>query len=62
MNAEAVVRFVAGDSRRGPLATLLGVALAAVLARLPGVPSVVAGVTLFAAVVLGLVASVFERV
>ena len=56
----AIWEFIAGDSRRAPVAVAVAIAVAFVLLR-TSVPSVVAGAAFAAIVALGLAATVFER-
>ena len=60
MNVAAIWEFIAGDSRRAPIAVAVAIAVAFVLLRTPA-PSVVAGAAFAAIVALGLAAAVFER-
>jgi hypothetical protein len=56
----AVWEFIAGDSRRAPVAVAIAVGVTFALLR-GSAPSVVAGAAFAAIVALGLAASVFER-
>ncbi|GAC1659902.1 MAG: hypothetical protein NVS4B13_06270 [Candidatus Elarobacter sp.] len=60
MNVAAIWEFIAGDSRRAPLAVALAVAVAVLLLRTSLSSAVVAG-TFAAIIALGLAAAVFER-
>ena len=60
MKLAAIWEFIAGDSRRAPVAVALAVLVAIVLLRMPVASGIVAAV--FACVIaLGLTAAVFER-
>lgn len=61
MNLGAVWAFVAGDSKRAPLAVAGAVALVVVLERAAPAAGPWIGVVFVAAIALGLVAAVFER-
>jgi len=56
----SVWAFIAGDSKLGPLAVALALAVAVALRHSP-VESIVAGAAFAAIVALGLAASVFEQ-
>ena len=60
MNLAAIWEFIAGDSRRAPVAVALAVIVAVVLLR-TAVPSLVVAATFAAIIALGLTAAVFER-
>jgi len=60
MSLAAIWQFVAGDSRRAPIAVAVAVVVAIVLLR-SSVPSSVAGATFACVIALGLAAAVFER-
>jgi hypothetical protein len=60
MNLTAIWEFIAGDSRRAPIAVALAVALAVVLLR-TSVSSTVVAVAFAGVIALGLAAAVFER-
>jgi hypothetical protein len=57
----AIWAFIAGDSKRAPIAVGLALAVAFALTRSSAVPSLVAGIAFAAIVALGLAAAVFER-
>ena len=59
MNLAAIWEFIAGDSRRAPLAVALAVAVVVVLQR-NGVPSSTLAAVLAGTIALGLAAAVFE--
>jgi hypothetical protein len=59
VNLAAIWEFIAGDSRRAPLAVALAVAVAVVLLR-NSVPSIVVAPAFAGIIALGLAASVFE--
>jgi hypothetical protein len=59
MNVAAIWQFIAGDSRRAPLAVALAVIVAAVLLH-SGVPSGAVAATFAGIIALGLAAAVFE--
>ena len=60
MNVRAIWEFIAGDSRRAPIAVALAIVVAIVLIRTtPG--SALAGLAFACIVALGLAAAVFER-
>lgn len=59
MSLAAIWEFIAGDSRRAPLAVALAVAVAVVLLR-NSVPSTVVATAFAGIIALGLAASVFE--
>jgi len=56
----AIWEFIAGDSKRAPLAVALALAVAFALTR-SSLPSLAAGIAFAAIVALGLAAAVFER-
>jgi hypothetical protein len=60
MNVAAIWEFIAGDSRRAPIAVAVAVIIAVLLLR-SSVPSIVVGATFACVIALGLVAAVFER-
>lgn len=60
MSLAAIWEFIAGDSRRAPLAVALAVVLAVVLLR-SSVSSVVVASAFAGVIALGLAAAVFER-
>ena len=60
MKLAAVWEFIAGDSRRAPLAVALAVLVAVVLLR-SAVPSTVVAAAFACIIALGLAAAVFER-
>ena len=60
MNPAAIWNFIAGDSRRAPVAVALAVIVAIVLLR-STVPSGVVATTFACIIALGLTAAVFER-
>jgi hypothetical protein len=60
MNLAAIWEFIAGDSRRAPIAVALAVALAFVLLR-SSVSSAVVAIAFAGVIALGLAAAVFER-
>ncbi len=60
MNLAAIWEFIAGDSRRAPVAVAVAVVVAIVLLR-SSVPSTVVGATFACVIALGLTAAVFER-
>ena len=59
MNVAAIWEFIAGDSRRAPIAVALAVAVTVVLLR-SAVPSTVVAATFAGIIALGLAAAVFE--
>lgn len=60
MKLYAIWEFIAGDSRRAPLAVALAVLVAAVLLR-SSISSGVVAATFAGIIALGLTAAVFER-
>jgi hypothetical protein len=60
MSLAAIWEFIAGDSRRAPIAVVLAVVVVIVLQR-SAVPSTVVGATFACVIALGLAAAVFER-
>ena len=60
MSLAAIWEFIAGDSRRAPLAVALAVVLAVVLLR-SSVSSAVVASAFAGVIALGLAAAVFER-
>lgn len=60
MKLAAIWEFIAGDSRRAPVAVALAVLIAVVLLR-SAVPSGIVAATFAAVIALGLTAAVFER-
>ncbi|HEY0380837.1 MAG TPA: hypothetical protein VGC72_01320 [Candidatus Elarobacter sp.] len=60
MKLYAIWEFIAGDSRRAPVAVALAVLIAIVLLR-SSVPSSVVAATFACIIALGLAAAVFER-
>jgi hypothetical protein len=61
MNLASIWNFIAGDSRRAPVAVALAVVVAYALLR-ASVPSAVVAVTFAGIIALGLAVSVFEKV
>ena len=62
MNLHAIWEFIAGDSRRAPLAVAIAVVLAFVLLRTNALPSALIGACFALVIIVGLSAAVFERV
>ena len=60
MSLAAIWEFIAGDSRRAPVAVALAVAVAVALLR-SSVPSSVVAVTFAGIIALGLASAVFEQ-
>jgi hypothetical protein len=60
MKLAAIWEFIAGDSRRAPVAVALAVVIAVVLLR-SAVPSGIVAATFACIIALGLTAAVFER-
>ncbi|HEX3465501.1 MAG TPA: hypothetical protein VHS78_15740 [Candidatus Elarobacter sp.] len=60
MNLRAIWQFIAGDSRRAPVAVVLAIIVALVLVR-TNPASAIAGLAFACIVALGLAAAVFER-
>jgi hypothetical protein len=60
MNLAAIWEFIAGDSRRAPIAVAAAVLLAVVLLR-SSVSSAVVAIAFAGVIALGLAAAVFER-
>jgi len=60
MNLGAIWEFIAGDSRRAPIAVATAIVVAIVLVR-TAPASAIAGVAFACIVALGLAAAVFER-
>ncbi|MDB5072267.1 MAG: hypothetical protein JWM87_3378 [Candidatus Eremiobacteraeota bacterium] len=60
MNLAAIWEFIAGDSRRAPIAVAVAVLLAFVLLR-SSVSSAVVAIAFAGVIALGLAAAVFER-
>jgi hypothetical protein len=60
MNLAAIWEFIAGDSRRAPIAVAVAVLLAVVLLR-SSVSSAVVAIAFAGVIALGLAAAVFER-
>lgn len=61
MNLAAIWEFIAGDSRRAPLAVALAVALAVVLLRTGALPGAAVGAAFALVIMAGLAAAVFEK-
>jgi hypothetical protein len=59
MSIAAIWEFLAGDSKRGPLAVLVAIVVAVVLLR-SGVASPIVAAAFAGTIALGLAASVFE--
>jgi len=60
VNIAAIWEFIAGDSRRAPVAVAIAIVVAIVLVRTAPASSI-AGVAFACIVALGLAAAVFER-
>lgn len=62
MNIVSVWKFIVGDSRYAPVSVGIATVVTAVLVHISMIPSVVGEISLFSLIVVGLVASVFEKI
>lgn len=61
MNVAAIWEFIAGESRRTPLAVALAIVVALVLLRTGALPAAAVGVAFAVVIMAGLAAGVFEK-